>query len=222
MKQLSLFLILQLFGVISNAQITTFDIDTANLNKPLMVILDSLYHRDQTPRYEYLDAIHNNESVKKIDSLHDIVRKNDKENLLIVDSILKQHGWLGPQKVGINGSQALFLVIQHADLITQQNYLPMIRIAEKKGEILSSNLAILEDRINMKKHTKQIYGSQSIIDKQTGKIYIYPIIDPDRLDERRKSMGLSPMKVYVKDWDLEDYKKELPNIERLAKQLNIN
>ncbi len=36
--------------------------------------------------------------------------------------------------------------LQHADLPTQEKYLPMIRQAEKDGKTLSSNLALLEDR----------------------------------------------------------------------------
>jgi hypothetical protein len=51
------------------------------------------------------------------------------------------------------------MVIQHADLPMQERYLPMIRKAERDGEILSSNLAIMEDRIAMRHGEKQIYGS---------------------------------------------------------------
>jgi hypothetical protein len=120
----------------------------------------------------------------------------------------------------MQGSQALFLVIQHADLPTQRKYLPMIRKAEQKGEILSSNLAILEDRINMREGNPQQYGSQAFTDKQSGKLYFYPIADLNHLEERRKRMGLVPMAEYAKlmnlEWSPEQYKKMLPEIEKIA------
>ncbi|MFB0494311.1 hypothetical protein ABID99_000548 [Mucilaginibacter sp. OAE612] len=183
-----------------------------------MIVLDSIYQSDQSVRIKYLRAKRDNAQINVADSLQEVMHKTDSQNLIRVNAILTKYGWLGPQKVGITGSQALFLVIQHADLQTQQNYLPMIRAAEKNGEILSSNLAILEDRINMRTGKKQVYGSQGFTDKQTGKIYIYPIADIDHLDERRKAMGMPPMKDYSKNWDAGKYKKQLPEIEKLARE----
>ncbi|QEM02118.1 hypothetical protein DIU31_000755 [Mucilaginibacter rubeus] len=203
---------------VSAAQVTSFTIDSSKLNKPLMAVLDTIFQLDQSVRIKYLQAKRDNVQINVADSLQEVMHKTDSQNLIRVNAILTKYGWLGPQKVGITGSQALFLVIQHADLQTQQNYLQMIGAAEKNGEILSSNLAILEDRINMRTGKKQVYGSQGFTDKQTGKIYIYPIADVDHLDERRKAMGMPPMKDYVKNWDAGKYKKQLPEIEKLARE----
>jgi hypothetical protein len=217
----SLILFFSLFlGIELQAQVKTFKIDSSKFNKPVMIILDSLLQKDQGIRYEFQSAIQEKAGPARMDSLLTIMHQQDKENLAIVKSLIAKHGWLGPQKVGINASQALFLVIQHADLATQEQYLPLIRAAEKKGQILSSNLALLEDRINMRKGLKQVYGSQGFPDKQTGRMYIYPVVDPDHLDKRRASVGLEPMAEYAKalgmDWNLEDYKNMLPEIEKLA------
>ena len=99
----------------------------------------------------------------------------------------------------------------------------MIRSAEKRGQVLSSNLAIMEDRVEMREGKKQPYGSQAIKDPQSGQLYFYPIEDPDHIDERRKSMGLIPMIEYAKamdmTWDLEDYKRKLPEYEEKAKKI---
>jgi hypothetical protein len=211
-----------LVTVSANAQVTSFNIDSSKLDKPLAAKLDSIYQEDQAPRYKYMDAVKNKEKASTIDSLRKIVTQKDQKNLLKIKEILDQYGWLSPEQVGMNASQALFLVIQHADLATQLTYLPMIRRAEKNGKILSSNLAILEDRINMRQGKKQVYGSQSFSDKTTGMLYIYPIAEPDELEKKRKSMGLIPMKEYAKllqiEWDLNTYKKMLPEIEKIAAQ----
>lgn len=209
---------LLLLSNISFAQVSSFNIDSSKLNKPLMIVLDTIYQSDQLVRIKYLQAKRDSKPAAIVDSLQEMMHKTDRQNLMRVNAILTKYGWLGPQKVGMTGSQALFLVIQHADLQTQQSYLPMIKTAEKEGEILSSNLAILEDRINMRTGKKQIYGSQGFTDKQTGKTYIYPIADIDHLDEHRKAMGMPPMKDYAKNWDAEEYKKQLPEIEKIARE----
>jgi len=204
----------------ANAQVNSFNIDSSRINRPLKAQLDSIYQADQAPRFKFLEARQKNEAPERVDNLRKIMLQHDQENLTKCIAILEKHGWQGPQKVGMQGSQALFLVIQHADLLTQKKYLPMIRKAEQNGEILSSNLAILEDRINMREGKPQQYGSQAFTDKQSGKLYFYPITDLNHLEERRKRMGLVPMAEYAKlmniEWSVEQYKKLLPEIEKIV------
>ena len=186
-----------------------------------MLVLDSIYKDDQGARYKVQDLSKNKASSAQIDSAMKVVRENDTRDLIKVTAIIDKYGWLGPQDVGINGSQALFLVIQHADLATQQKYLPMIRTAVKDGKTFSSNLALLEDRVAMREGKNQIYGSQLFRNKTTGKMCFYPIADPDHVDEKRKTMGLQPIADYAKlfnlNWDVEEYKKDLPEIEKAAR-----
>ncbi|MNK88442.1 hypothetical protein D3C87_1084030 [compost metagenome] len=145
--------------------------------------------------------------------------EKDSINLIKVMKILDERGWLGKNVVGTQGNQTLFLVIQHADLEYQQKYLPMMREAVKNGNANPGNLAYLEDRVALREGKKQIYGSQSSKNKKTGKICIAPMIDPDNVDKRRAEVGLGTMADYaVKlniDWNLEEYKKELAETEKL-------
>lgn len=63
---------------------------------------------------------------------------------------------------------------------------------------------------------------KNILDKKSGKLYIYPIEDPDHLDIKRKSMGLIPMKEYAAifhmEWNVDAYKQMIPEIEKIAKE----
>ena len=68
------------------------------------------------------------------------------------------------------------MVIQHADLKTQQKYLPIMRDAVSKGKANVGSLALLEDRVALGMGKSQIYGSQ-IMQDATGK-YLQPLIDP--------------------------------------------
>ena len=64
-----------------------------------------------------------------------------------IKQLLDKHGWLGPKQVGNRGNTTIWLVIQHADITTQQHYLPMMQAAADAGKATCGNLAYLEDRI---------------------------------------------------------------------------
>ena len=213
MKLQSLLFSMMLCGTIATkAQVTSFTLDSAKFNKPVMKQLDSIYKEDQDTRMAYiklLNAKQQNSAEGKAAAAK--MRATDSLNQLFVEGILSKYGWLAPQDVGIYGSQALFLVIQHANLPMQEKYLPMIRKAEKEGRILSSNLALLEDRVALRQGKKQLYGSQVGIDAK-GEKSVQPLEDPDHVDERRKAMGLPPLAEYLEKsfqmkWDVEAYKK---------------
>ncbi|MEZ5038583.1 MAG: DUF6624 domain-containing protein [Saprospiraceae bacterium] len=76
-------------------------------------------------------------------------------------------GWLGADVIGNQGNSTLFLVIQHADIETQEKYLPMMRDAVSKGNARASSLALLEDRVALRKGEKQIFSTQSFSNKLT-------------------------------------------------------
>ena len=221
--RLLLFIPIFLLSATSFAQVNSFTIDSSKFNRPLMLALDTIYKADQGSRYRMQDLSKTKATASQIDSAKKAIHIADSLNLVKVVNIIDRYGWLGPQDVGMNESQALFLVIQHASLATQQKYLPLIRTAEKNGKTLSSNLAILEDRINMREKKKQVYGSQVFKNKLTGEMCFYPIADPDHVDEKRKAMGLQPIADYAKlfnlSWDAEVYKKNLPEIEKAASLL---
>ncbi|HWW41649.1 DUF6624 domain-containing protein [Pedobacter sp.] len=225
MKQIFSTLILAFLNLVSFAQVNTFTIDSTKLNKPLMLVLDTIYKADQGSRYRAMDLSKAKAALSRVDSAVHAAHIADSLNLIKVTQILDKNGWLGPQDVGIDGSNALFLVIQHANLATQQKYLPMIRKAVKDGKTLSSNLALLEDRVNMREGKTQVYGSQLFKNRSTGKMCFYPIADPDHVDERRKAMGLQPIAEYAKyfslTWNVEEYKKDLPEIEKVIKEQKL-
>src|SRR5258708_9881 len=139
------------------------------------------------------------------------IKRTDSVNLITVKEILDKYGWIGADDVGEQGNLALFLVIQHADLTTQEKYLPMLRDAVKNGKAKGEYLAMLEDRVAIGEGKMQIYGSQVGIDQATGAYHVLPIEDPDNVDKRRMSVGLNKLEEYLSQWkikwDLEEYKK---------------
>ena len=190
----------------------------ANYDKPLQAKLLAIYNDDQNDR-QRIDGLGKKYGYnsKEVDELWKIIAYKDSVNLLSVKAILDQYGWVGEDKVGPQANTTLFLVIQHADLATQQTYLPMMRkaVADRKAE--PSALALLEDRVALGEKRRQTYGSQ-IGEDSTGTAYVLPLADPDNVDKRRAEVGLTPLAEYVKHWgikwDVDDYKKQLPAIEK--------
>jgi len=185
-----------------------------NLDKPLVAMLDTIFREDQNYRLQI------DETEKKygwesdeMKALFNIIKEKDSINLIKVRKILDDRGWLGPDIIGNQGNLTLFLVIQHADIETQEKYLPMMREAIKKGNATAANLALLEDRVALRKGEKQIYGSQIGRDQETGEYYVLPLIDPDNVDKRRKEVGLGTIQEYISNWgmtwDVEEYKRKL-------------
>jgi hypothetical protein len=150
------------------------------------------------------------------------MREKYSHNLIKVEKILDEHGWLGEDIIGARANRTFFLVIQHSNLEAQEKYLPMMRGAVKKGNANPSDLALLEDRVALRQGKKQIYGSQVAFNEATGESYVEPLEDPDNVDKRRSEAGLEPLQDYLSrvgmKWDPEEYKKKLPAIEAIYKQ----
>ena len=189
-----------------------------NLDRPTAHLLDSVLQTDQAGRRRIKEVEDRfGQGSPELLALFREILDTDSLNLIIVRRLLDERGWLGPDVVGSDGSSALFLVIQHADLAAQEHYLPMMRDAVKKGTAQGSSLALLEDRILMRNGKRQRYGSQLARDPDTGEMYLSPLEDPDHVDERRAEVGLGPIADYLLNWELtwdaEAYKKELPALE---------
>jgi len=149
----------------------------------------------------------------------------DNLNSIKIQSIIDRYGWLGKDKLGENGNETLFLCIQHCDDLALQNkYLPILKKAVENGNAEPWHYAFLADRILMNKGEKQIYGTQKIISKIASESYIVPLKDPDNVDKLRAEIGLEPLSESLKeegiDWNLEEYKKNLPTIEEKYKKRN--
>jgi hypothetical protein len=182
---------------------------------------------DQSSRIQ-LDSIREqfaNDSsllITHLKPLWNIMRVKDSIDLLKVNSIIGKYGWLGPDDIGDDANSTLFIVIQHADLKTQEKYLPLMREAVKKGKASAKSLALLEDRVALREHKKQIYGTQVYMNIKTNECFVLPLEDPYNVDKRRKSVGLQPLSNYLEvnykiKWDVEKYEKDLPTIEAIFK-----
>ena len=180
------FLLLLLFLICSQPIFAQKTCDTLAIKAELKEI----YERDQKTR-------------KGIDSV-EFINYIDSCNLAQIKSLISKYGWMGKSFIG-NYNQVLFLVIQHADLSTQEQYFPLLQESVNKGESSQSDAAMLQDRILMRKGKKQVYGTQVVFNKTGGQDF-YPIDDEVNVNSRRAKVGLQPIEEYAKYFGIE-YKK---------------
>ncbi len=171
-------------------------------------ILEKVYDDDQ----KFRSSINSSEIVKKyginskeVKEILDNGAKLDAINLEIIKDIIKNYGWLGEKTVGFKANMALFLVIQHADLETQLQYLPIMEQAAREGNLRLKEYATYIDRIEIRQGRKQIYGTQVKYNEEIGCHQVLPILNPEEVDERRKEVGLNTMQeqlaFYGIDWE---------------------
>lgn len=182
---------------------TNKEIAEKDLDKPLVAQLEAIHQEDQKYRQQIgeIEKKHGRDS-EEMKAHWKLIQEKDSINLIAVKKILDERGWLGRDIVGDQGNTTIFLVIQHADLETQVQYLPMMRAAVKKGNARTGSLALLEDRVALRQGKRQIYGSQISRDQETGEFFVSPLIDPENVDKRRKEVGLPPLADYIKHWDM--------------------
>lgn len=112
--------------------------------------------------------------------------------------IINAYGWIGKSRIGAEANQAIWLVIQHAEVKVQEKHLPLLKESVKKGESEGWHLAFLEDRVSVYNKKKQVYGTQAIWDSDLKKNKIYPIEDVKNVNQRRLNLGLKTIEEYAK------------------------
>jgi len=167
------------------------------MNDELRVELEGMFAADQAFRKEVWGLVQ--EHGPSSSQVKDAWKRGsaiDAKNVARLVEILEAHGWPGSTLVGETACKSAFLVLQHADLATQKRYLPLLREATAAGEIETTALPMLEDRVRMREGRDQLYGSQ-LVHGEDGKPALWPIEDEAHVDERRASVGLPPLAEYL-------------------------
>lgn len=154
--------------------------------------LSSVREKDQQIRARVIKemASHDPEKIKQI-ALE--MRASDKANQTIITALLDKCGW--PKGLSELDNNTIFLVIDHADTTYMNKYFPLLKAQADSGVVSKSDLATLEDRMQLKRGQKQLYGTQTF--KIGSTVTIWPIAEPEKLDIRRKKMGLLVMEDYI-------------------------
>jgi len=179
--------IIYVFNPISDAELAL--IKYPNLREELL----DMVKRDQNARRGVRSA--------EDDPLEDAVAlmtRIDKENTARLHEIVDEVGWPTKSGVGSDGTQAAWLLVQHADLDVafQRRALKLMQDELIRDEVYAANVAYLTDRVLVNEGKEQEYGTQ--FHTVRGKPEPRPIRDAKHVDQRRKEVGLSTLAEYRK------------------------
>ncbi|GAB3088749.1 DUF6624 domain-containing protein [Micromonospora schwarzwaldensis] len=127
-----------------------------------------------------------------------LVREVDLDNTAWLSQIVDRQGWPRRSRVGKEAATAAWLLAQHADHDPdfQRRCLRLLAQTVDDGEAEPSHLAYLTDRVRRAEGRPQRYGTQFWYGP-AGPLQPQPIEDLQRLDERRRSVGLGPFAEYA-------------------------
>lgn len=178
------------------------------VDKNLSKFIDSLAYEDQKYR-GLIRKIHN----KDTDTL---TQENVTQKILLVDSLnfihiqslFNKHGYLGFDKIGERSSRSFWLLVQHADKHRdfQDSVLTAMKIEADRGNAFMSNYAYLLDRVKVNKGEPQVYGTQMMFNSAKTTYEPRTVIEPEKLNERRKEVGLDTIEKYIKSMNKRYYK----------------
>ena len=115
-------------------------------------------------------------------------------NAFLLEKIVTENGWPGRSRVGEEGAQAAWLILQHAIAhpeLQRKCFLLLVEQVES-GEISPIEMAMLEDRIRCFEGRPQRFGTQ--FDWDENKLMSpLPLDDINLVEERRRKISLRPL-----------------------------
>jgi hypothetical protein len=195
MKKICFFLLL---ACLSHVGFSQSKIDSVLYKK-----LDTMFKEDQKWRWQYIKL----NRKEKVDYDKETISRNmfktDSLNQLEVKRIFSQYGYPGFSRVGEHGSVAFWALVQHCDddVAFQKKVLVQMVKEVKRHNADPKHFALLQDRVLANEGKKQIYGTQVHFNIASQKNTPLPIQDSLNVDIRRKAIGLSSLKDYLKEMD---------------------
>ncbi|WP_231460395.1 DUF6624 domain-containing protein [Pedobacter sp. Leaf132] len=170
------------------------------LNSVLVDKISAMFEEDQKWRTEYNKINFDEKSDFNENTINKKLAETDSINLQLAKEIINKYGFPGYSLVGSEGSNKFWSIIQHCDddLAFQKKVLLLMDNEVKRKNASASNNAMLRDRVLVSEGKKQIYGTQVRYNAALKKSQPFPIENPDQVDSRRKSVGLSTLAEYLK------------------------
>jgi VWFA-related protein len=123
------------------------------------------------------------------------------QHLARVCGILKENGWVTKEAAAEDGFFAfIYLITNNKDIQAQQELLPVLVEAAKKGHIRNALIASFVDSIRVGTKMPQIFGTQAAI--RNNVVYLYPLANEEKVDEWRKEYDLPPLASQIRAFEM--------------------
>jgi len=159
-------------------------------NSALRTKLLAMEEVDQKSR-QMIQNYHGENIPEEVSSKITSIDRKNSDNL---QDIINEFGWPKPSLVGVKGTSAAFLILQHAPQAMQEDLLPNLNNEFQQGNLSGQQLALLTDKVLIKAGKKQRFGTQLAI--VNGDIVFNEIEDEQNLEQRRAHMGMMSMNSY--------------------------
>lgn len=131
-------------------------------------------------------------------------------NVERLGEIIDEVGWPGLRLVGADGTDAAWMLGQHADRSNdrRRGWLEALAAAVQAGDADPRHLATMADRTQVVAGAPQQYGTIVLLAADGEVEFPIPVADAGRLDERRRGLGLPSLAAdapYLADGDLVPY-----------------
>ena len=159
------------------------------LNEELRKEIIAMREEDLRVRQELLDAgLLGGSYVPRMEALH-------LKNAARLRQIITDHGWPAEDIVGKEGTEAAWMIAQHAvgEPDFQRLVLRLLQECATARRAPAWHAAYLEDRIALHEGRPQRYGSQWVDDPYDGRARPWKLADPDRVNQFRAAVGLDPL-----------------------------
>lgn len=116
-----------------------------------------------------------------------------------LEIILNEYGFPGYDRVGKKGASDFWLMTQHSDYDPdfQKRVLVAMKAEVEKGNASAQDFGYLTDRVRLNTGRKQLYGTQLQYNTHICQAYPKPLSDSAQVNERRATIGLEPLEVYL-------------------------
>lgn len=139
---------------------------------------------------------------------------------LRIEAMFNRYGFLGFDKVGKEGSNHFWLLVQHSDKFPafQAKVLGEMNKEVKRGNADPNNYAYLYDRVKVNAGKKQLFGTQVTYEVNTTGRAIPKIglADSANVDKLRKEYGLEPLKDYLNEMTSRHFEMNIEHYQKMG------
>ncbi len=122
-----------------------------------------------------------------------------KTNQKRLQQIFDQHGFVGVDLAGREGSRCFWLMVQHSDHVPnfQNEVLEKMKTEVDKDNADPRLYGLLVDRVKLNMGQAQVYGTQVEYNTDTCQAFPKHLADRDQVNQRRQTIGLEPIEEYL-------------------------
>jgi hypothetical protein len=126
--------------------------------------------------------------------------EGDRKRAQRVGELIAQRGLPLPDAVGEEAAAAFLALVLRGAVppSVQDGVLGALEQGYRDGRVGGNRLATFTDQLRMMRDQPQVYGTQLLLDLETGFLRPYPIEDEGAVDERRREVGLGPFGDYLR------------------------